>query len=277
MEAPIVTLTTDWGRQDYYAASVKGRLLSLVPDVRIVDLSHEQSWKDMVTLMQVIRYGCLSFPEGTIHIIDAGCEPLKMELQSQNDGLRRFVPEPVLVCYKGQYLICSESRPLSWALEEPPDKVVMLTLPEELTSYSFLACDLYCDVVRHLATGGDPESLGTVNDTFRLMRAPMQPHDGYCINAVVTHIDSYGNAQLNLTYDDFEAVRAGRRFTADLDNRSGVDTIRVVSTHYNDVRIGNLLLLVSHSGYLQLAVNGGSAAQLLGLRPTSPCRIKFYD
>ena len=42
MNAPIVTLTTDWGERDYFAAMVKGRLMSAIPDVRIVDLSHSQ-------------------------------------------------------------------------------------------------------------------------------------------------------------------------------------------------------------------------------------------
>lgn len=277
MEAPIVTLTTDWGSRDFFAAKVKGRLFSSIPGVRIVDLSHEQKWDDVVTLMQMIRYGCLSFPKGTLHIVDVGCEPSKVEPPMQGEGGARFKPEPVVAMYQGQYLICSEQRPLSWALEEMPDSIVSLPLPEGLDSYTFLAYDLFCDVVRQLVDGVALESLGTATQGFRLIRPLVQPPDSSGINAAVTYIDSYGNAQLNVRYDDFETLRAGRRFTVDFDNRAGREPIRSVSMHYNDVRMGNLLLTVSHTGYLQLAMNGASIAQYLGIRATSPCRIRFYD
>lgn len=277
MEAPIVTLTSDWGTHDYYAACVKGKLCSLMPQVKIHDLSHEQSWNDMATLMLMVRMGCLSFPEGTIHIIDVGSEPLKRDMASQGDGHQHFVPEPILAQYRGHFLICSELRPLSWALEQIPDQVVRLAVPSGLDSYSFLAHDLFCDIACRLATGESPAQLGTPIDDFKLVRSPMPPIDTDVINVVVTAIDKYGNALLNLRYDDFERARSGRRFTAELGNRIGTDMVRTLSTHYNDVRMGNLLLIVSKSGYLQLAVNGGSAFQLLGLRPTSPCRIRFYD
>lgn len=277
MEAPIVTLTTDWGTHDYYAACVKGKLCSLMPNVKIFDLSHEQSWNDMVTLMQMVRMGCMSFPEGSIHIIDVGSEPLKRDLASQSDGQQHFVPEPILVHYRGRYLICSELRPLSWALEQVPEQSVRLTLPTGLVSYSFLAHDLFCDIAFRLASGEQLSQMGTPTDGFKLLRPPMSQFDSNVIDVVVTAIDKYGNALLNLRYDDFERARRGRRFTAELGNRIGTDVVRTLSTHYNDVRMGNLLLIVSQSGYLQFAVNGGSTSQLLGLRPTSPCRIRFYD
>lgn len=277
MKAPIVTLTTDWGTHDFFAAEVKGRLYSSIPDVRIVDLSHDQRWDDVVTLMQMIRYGCLSFPEGTIHIVDVGCEPMKVEPSAQVDGSPRFKPEPVAALYKGQYLVCSEQRPLSWALEELPDSIVSLTLPEKVDSYTFLAADLYCNVVRQLCDDVALTSLGNEIQGFRLIRPLVQPPDSRGVNAVVTHIDSYGNALTNVRYDDFEALRAGRRFTVSFDTRAGAEPIRSVSMHYNEVRMGNLLLTVSHTGYLQLAMNGASIAQYLGLRATSPCRILFYD
>lgn len=276
MSAPIVTLTTDWGTRDYFAARVKGRLCCLISDVRIIDLSHEQTWNDMVTLMQLIRQGCLSFPAGTIHIIDAGCDPTQRELTVQ-EGVSRYLPQPVLVQYHGQYLISSEMRPLSWALEEAPDKAVWLPLPEGSVSYTFLAYDLFCGVAAALAQGADVLSLGQPVEMFKLLRSPMTPVDGTSIAVAVTAIDKYGNAILNVRYDDFEAARAGRRFTASIDNRTGIGVLRTVSRHYNDVRMGNLLLTVSHTGYLQLAVNAGSAAQLLGLRPMSLCHIVFYD
>ena len=36
---PIITLTTDLGIKDHYVASVKGAILSQIPDITIVDVT----------------------------------------------------------------------------------------------------------------------------------------------------------------------------------------------------------------------------------------------
>lgn len=274
MEAPIVTLTTDWGQRDFYAGRVKGKLYSLIPDVKVVDISHEQVWNDLVTLMRVIRYGCMEFPEGTIHIVDVGCDPIRNDMQA---GQEHYRPKPVLLKYRGHYFICSELRPLQWALESEPEVAVQLMLPRDIASYTFLAYELYCLVAQCIVEGADIRTMGNPCEGFRLMRSPSQPHDADTLNASVTNIDSYGNAILNVTYAEFETVRAGRRFRASLDSRSDSSALRSLSTHYNDVRMGGLLLTVSTTGHLQIAVNGGSAEQLIGLRPTSHCYFTFYE
>ena len=271
MQAPIVTLTTDWGDKDYFIAMVKGKLYSMVPEARVVDLSHHQIWNDMVPTVGIVRYGCLSFPTGTVHIIDVGVEQQHFAVQN--------VTGPVLVSYRGHYFICSERRVLEQAFDNPCDEIVELKPPADGSSCSFLASTLFCEVAARLLSGTAVASLGSPCEPLRRRSFLLAQVDGDILNAMVIGIDSYGNANLNVRYEDFEAVRAGRRFRIELEWRAGVgerlETITGVSRHYSDVRVGDLLLIVSTTGLLQLAINKGSVTQLIGLKYASRCRFIF--
>jgi S-adenosylmethionine hydrolase len=273
MEAPIVTLTTDWGSRDFFVAMVKGRLCSLIPDVRVVDLSHSQQWKDLASTIGIIRYGCPSFPKGTVHIVDVSCE-------RHVDGhpAPGFVV-PLLAKFRDQFIICSDRRILEQSLTTGYDEIVELNLPEELHSYTFLAYALYCDVAKKLLCGESLVSLGLQCEPLRRRIMPQAQLDGNELVAMVAGIDSYGNANLNITYEDFETLRAGRRFKVKIEWRTGssdrYEDITSVRRHYSDVRMGGILLTVSVTGQLQIAINKGSAAQLIGLGYASRCHFLF--
>lgn len=271
MDAPIVTLTTDWGNRDFFAAMVKGRLCSLVEGVKIVDLSHQQQWDDPATTLRIIRYGCTSFPEGTVHIVDVGCD-------RQLSEPRGAFPNPLLVLSHNQYIICSDRKLLEQSLDSC-DEVVELVPPESLRSFTFLAYDLYCDVVKQLLSGVSLSQIGVPCEPLRRRMQPQAQLDGNELVAMVSSIDSYGNADLNITYEDFEALRAGRRFKVKIEWREGrndrFEDISGVCRHYSDVRKGGILLTVSATGHLQLAINKGSTVQLIGLRYASRCYFFF--
>lgn len=274
MNAPIVTLTTDWGSRDFFVAMVKGRLCSTVPDVRIVDLSHSQQWNDPATTIGILRHGIPSFPEGTVHIIDVGCERIAAESSQSAAGC-----VPMLVHSRGQYIVCTDRRLLEQSLDAGCDEAVELSLPENITSYSFLAYDLYCDVVHRLLAGESILQIGNACEPLRRRMQPQAQMDGDTVVAIVSGIDNYGNVNLNISYDDFERIRAGRRFRVKIEWRSGrsehYEDIVGLSRHYGDVRMGNVLLTVSVTGQLQIAINKGSAVQLLGLGYASRCHFHF--
>src|SRR5689334_17727794 len=77
----VITLTTDWGRRDYFVASLKGRLISLCPDTRIVDISHDINPFDVLQASFILSNCYDKFPEGTIHFIGMKGNRLKDELK----------------------------------------------------------------------------------------------------------------------------------------------------------------------------------------------------
>ncbi len=70
----IITLTTDLGLIDYYVASVKGAILSELPDSNIIDITHEIPSFDLQKTAFVIKNCYKDFPKGSIHIIGVNSE-----------------------------------------------------------------------------------------------------------------------------------------------------------------------------------------------------------
>ena len=65
----IITLLTDSGESDHYVAAIKARIISLSPDLRIVDISHNIQPSDIAHAAFVIRSVFRDFPKGTVHLI----------------------------------------------------------------------------------------------------------------------------------------------------------------------------------------------------------------
>lgn len=266
----MVTLTTDWGDRDYFQAMVKGRMYSMIPGVTIVDLSHSQVWDGHTTTANIIRFGCFAFPAGTVHVIDVGFDQDKIEGDC--------CPKTLIASVGGHRFVCSSRKLFELAIDRPVDQLAELPVPSG--SATFLAYTQYCDVVARLLSGEEPLQIGEPCAPLR-RRTPLSAQSvGDRLSAMVTGVDSYGNAFLNITYDDFERVRAGRRFRVELEWRLGsnerYETVSGVSNHYSNVRVGELLLTVSATGYMQLAVNRDSAARLVGLSIMSRCSFIFY-
>ena len=108
----IITLTTDWGEKDYYIGTVKGSILSLMPNVTIVDISHKINHFDIEPASFVIKNCYKSFPKGTIHIIGVNSEA---SIETPH----------VLICYQGYYFIGADNGIFSLIFDEKPEKIIL--------------------------------------------------------------------------------------------------------------------------------------------------------
>src|SRR5262245_38336035 len=74
IKRPIITLTTDFGTQDYYVGAMKGAMLEVNPNVLIVDISHDVPNHDLLGGAFVLRACYYDFPLHTIHVavVDPG-------------------------------------------------------------------------------------------------------------------------------------------------------------------------------------------------------------
>ena len=72
----IITLTTDMGTKDHYVAALKATILSKIPDVHIIDISHAVRPFDISEAAYHVRSCYEDFPEGTIHIVGVDSEPV---------------------------------------------------------------------------------------------------------------------------------------------------------------------------------------------------------
>lgn len=247
MDTPIVTLTTDWGDRDFFVGKAKGRLYSDIPGVRVVDITHNIDPFSVKKAAFVVKNACAGFPAGTVHIVDV------------NSSSSPNVPF-VAVEHRGQYYVCSDNGVLSDLVEREPVRAVRVNVPEDLPCQTFVAAELFCMVAAKLVQGVSFDEIGTPHELNR-MTPHMVDMSSDRIKVRVAYVDNYGNADLNMMYEEFERLRRGRPFCVMVREES----LRQVCRNYAEVRRGQLLLTVSSTGYLQVAVREGSADQLFGL------------
>jgi len=113
---PIITLTSDLGLKDYYVASVQGAILSQIPEVNIVDITHSIEAFNISQTAYVIRNCYKNFPTGSIHILG-----VDSELSLENSHLAVFAG--------GHYFIGTDNGTFSLLFDElKPDKIENLEI-----------------------------------------------------------------------------------------------------------------------------------------------------
>lgn len=255
---PIITLTSDLGVKDHYAAVLKGRLLTGAPQATIIDISHEISPFDIQEAAYVMKNACYYFPAGTVHLVSVHAES-------------RTQVKPVAIAHKGHFFIGMDNGLFSLMWEEHPEKVIALQTQEYMAS-SFIAKDILVGAAIQLLNGKQIDAIGTPLGALDTKTYLRPPDNDFLIRANIVYIDRFGNLVTNITRERFEQRRAGREFSI---NYKRNEEIREISSTYNDVPEGERLCLFNSSGYLELAINKGNAHQLLGLNLDNTIQIEF--
>jgi S-adenosyl-L-methionine hydrolase (adenosine-forming) len=243
----IITLTSDWGYRDHYIGAVKGRLLSLIPDAIIVDISHAIDRYNSSHAAFVVRNAYHAFPAGTIHIIGV----------NSIAGIRS--PHTV-VRYKGHFFIGADNGILSLICGRETDEIIEIDIPSDTDYFIFPSRDTFPKVAAHIAAGKPLQEIGSVKrELSTLMQfEPIITDD--LIRGKVIHVDHYNNGITNITENQFRAFTKGKKFSIRFRGHS----ISTLSNSYDDVPEGETLALISTTGYLQIAINKGDAYNLLG-------------
>lgn len=132
----IITLTTDFGLQDYYVAATKGAILHQIPNANIIDISH--SIRPFNVAEAVFQLKCCyhTFPPGTIHIVGVDSEPV---FSDTNPSF------PAVMRYKDQYFISNDNGFFGTFLEDdvPQALYKLENLPSMKNFTSFRQKHLY--------------------------------------------------------------------------------------------------------------------------------------
>lgn len=257
---PIITLTTDWGTKDHYVGAVKGAMLSLMPDVSIVDITHDVPSFDIGPASFIIRNSFKSFPEGTIHIIG-----INTEASTETPH--------TLALYEGHYFIGADNGIFSLIFDHQPDTIIEIDITQDTDYFTFPTRDVFVKAAYFIYKGEKPESLGFEKKTLMEM-LPLKPViEHNTIKGSVIYIDSYENVITNINEALFIEMFKGKKYTISF---RGYD-ISELSRAYKDVDPGEKLALFGSSGFLEIAINMGNASSLLGLKLKDSVRIDFEE
>ncbi len=245
LKPPVVTLLTDFGTRDAFVGAMKGVLLSICPQVRCVDLSHEVPSQAVACGAFLLRSVLEYFPRGIVHlaVVDPGV------------GSSR---KAVAVESRGRFFVGPDNGLLPAALVDwGVDRAVELTekkfhLPHP--SSTFQGRDIFAPVAAHLARGVSFGKLG--KNLPRLVPGVLSKprKTGKRWEGEVLWVDRFGNLITNFQRQE---APPGSRF------RIGSREIGRVGTHYGEVPPGGILALKGSSGYWEISVNRGRADERL--------------
>ncbi len=259
---PIITLTTDFGLADPYAAQMKGVILGLNPRATIVDVSHEVRPQRLLQAVFLTQAAWPAFPSGTIHIavVDPGVGTERSAIaMATGHGVYLGPDNGVLSAALPETARPRGAEGLSRLPVPAGCRSFAITnerLLREPVSATFHGRDVFAPAAAHLSLGVPPEDLGEPVDAivaFPPLRAEPAP-DG-SLRAQVVHIDRFGNVITSVRAADMPVGA----FVVHVAEHSVPGPVQT----YAEAR--KLAALVGSSGYLEVALPNGSAADLLGI------------
>lgn len=254
---PLVTFTSDFGYQDYYVAAVKAAVLKQAPCVTLVDISHGIEPLNVAQGVHVLRAVYQEFLPGTVHIFAVqGSHPVARHIAFQ---------------WAGHFFVGSDNGFAGLLASETLEQCVALKASAEEAA-TFPAATLYASVAAQLSQGAPLQAVGSpCADPHRLIAR--QPHmaDNQ-IRGHVIHVDHYGNLVTNIPQTLFEEQCHGRQFEI----RFARESITSLHTHYTQVAPGDCVCVFNRLGLLEIAINQGHAAALLGMQYDSLVGVSFH-
>ncbi|MDX1476920.1 MAG: SAM-dependent chlorinase/fluorinase [Saprospiraceae bacterium] len=250
----ILTLTTDYGTSDHYVAHLKGHLLRAYPGFNLVDVSHNIKSFDIVQAAFVLKQAYPPFAPGTIHLA----------------LVHNRTAEQDLVCVQrdGQYFMMLDNGMITLLFDEITT-CHRLARPDHLGLKEWIA-----RCAADLQAGKELDEIGQITENFQ-RRIHLKPVvTSTYIRGVAIYVDHYDNIIFNITRDLFESVCADRAFELFYKRH---DPITVMHDNYYDVPVGETVCRFNNAGYLELGINMGRAASLLGIKVDDAVQIHFNE
>ncbi len=268
---PTITLTSDFGTRDGYAAAMKGVILGICPDAHLVDITHDLPAHDIAHAAFVLGAACRFFPPETIHlaVVDPGVGTERRPLLLTTPTGSYVAPDNGLLTYivaghetmKGPST--SEERNgdtfLKPAFRPVPEGCQAYVLDREeywaeAVSDTFHGRDVFAPVSAHLSAGIAPDRTGTVTGKVLCLDIQAPSERRGIIAGRIIYVDHFGNLVSNIRFDE----QPSAEIQVEIDDRR----IRGLSRSYEGGK--RLMAVIGSHGYLEVALGKGSAAQALG-------------
>lgn len=263
----LISLTTDYGLGGGYVAAMKGVIYTIFPEACVLDISHEISPQGIFQGAFVLASTVPYLPDQSIHIVvvDPGV-----------GGARK----PLLIRTERSFFVGPDNGVFTMVLrQEKPLEIVELTETKHFrlpVSHTFHGRDIFAPVGAHLArtlAAGQRVNLQEFGPPMEEIKQVWIPsptvHDG-SISGQVIHVDRFGNLITNLD-QKFLAETVGERGCR---ITMGQVTMHGLVRTYGEGRPNEAVALIGSSGYLEIAVNAGSARHVLKADVGEPVEIE---
>jgi len=258
---PVIAFLTDFGTSDHYVGAMKGVAIGICPDASLIDVTHGVPAQDVLTGALELSAAYRYFPPGTVFVvvIDPGVGSTRRGIAAEAGGYRFVAPDNGVLS-----LVFRDT---------PPAMVVDLTAAKYQhgrVSRTFEGRDRFAPAAAWVATGVHVASLGTRITDWTTITVPEPRVEDDVVQGQVLRVDRFGNLITNIDRSTHDRVARGRRMAVTIDGRPAGP---VVNT-YAEAPAGACCALFGSGDYLEVAVNGGSAAGQLGAGRGTPVTVR---
>lgn len=268
MASAPITFLSDYGHDDEFAGVCSAVIARIAPDARVIDLTHGVP-RHAVAQGALVLARALPYTPAGVHlaVVDPG-------VGTDRRGIAVAAGE------EGRILVGPDNGLLTPAAERlgGATGAVDISLSEfrlEPVSATFHGRDLFAPVAAHLAAGAALADAGEPIDPASLVPSPLPSPglDGSGTTAHVVGVDRFGNVALDVEHEHLPrtGLRLGHPVVV---SAGGAEHRAAFTLTFADVEPGALIVYESSWGALALAVNRGSAADLLGLDPGAEVRLE---
>jgi len=246
-----ITLTTDFGASDHFVGTMKGVVYNINPSARVVDISHEVPSYDLLDGALTIAQAYSYFPPETIHVVvvDPGV-----------GSARR----PILARTEKCFFVAPDNGVLSLALEREKQVSVRHITAENYflhpVSRTFHGRDIFAAVAGWLSTGLEPSDFGQEVSDYVRFSIPTPKVSQKGIQGVILKVDKFGNLVTNITPQHiplFDPHSPPFKIVV------GKHEITRMRKSYAEGPSGEVFAILGSMGFLEIAMNQGSAARAL--------------
>jgi S-adenosylmethionine hydrolase len=251
----VVTLLSDFGLRDEYAGVMEAAIVRVVPDARVVHLTHGIEPQGVLQGALALAHALPYAPVGVhVAVIDPGV-----------GSERRAV---VVETGDGRLLVGPDNGLLTFAADELGGVASAYAIENaglflQPVSRTFHGRDIFAPVAGHLAGGLDPAEVGPAIDPATLVRIELPPAElepGH-VRATAMAIDRFGNVALSVRGAELD--RHGLATGARIEISAGAGRYFALRARtFADVRIGEMVVFDDSSGWAALAMNSGSIVEI---------------
>jgi|LSQX01.3.fsa_nt_gb S-adenosylmethionine hydrolase len=242
----MITLTSDFGIKDPYVAEMKGAILSINPNAKIIDVSHEVTKFNIRMAAFFLASAAPYFPKRTVHlaVVDPGVGTERRAIIVQTTQGFFVGPD------NGVLMLAAQAQGIKHIYEITNPKFILPCL-----SSTFHGRDIFAPVSAHLDKGVEPAEFGLKVKDVIVQKFVNIKRKNNLLHSEVLHVDSFGNVITNIKKTDLFQTTL---LTVNLHNVS----LEVPMTEtYGQVKHSDALALIGSHGFLEFGLNQGSFSE----------------
>lgn len=252
----LITFTSDFGDRDYYVPAVKAKMLSINPQLSIIDITHHVNNYDVAHAAFILKSVYKEFPKGTVHLVAM-------------NGTSNITDGFIGIKHEEHIFLGPNNGMLSLLFDTEPGIIVQFA-DIHLKESTFPTKDILAPIAAKVASGAAIHDFGGPLQQIRKMLPRHVKANKKQIHGHVVRVDNYGNLITNIEKTIFDKLNPGK-FTIQF----GREATQEIQQSYDLVEPGDCFAFFNSLGLLEIGINHGHGGDLLGLRYDSPVFIHF--